>query len=266
VDLPDTLGDVDRAFLARLVERCRGDERVAALVLGGSHATGTADAHADLDLYLVTTDDGFDGVRAERDALLRSLGDVVFLEEHDDFGFLMVLYMYADGVHGEIALAPLQDLADVHAGPYVTLLDREGVLDDREFPAWRLDGTTRADILRSRLVWFWYDRRLLDVALARDDLWTAHHHLERCRRACVDLARLRADPTSWPGGYEKVERTVDGASLGGLAATVVPLEPDELARAAHLLTEHYRELGRPLADEHGVTYPQRVDERVTGRD
>ena len=36
------------------------DDRVVAVLVYGSHAAGTADEHSDLDLGIVTTDDGFD--------------------------------------------------------------------------------------------------------------------------------------------------------------------------------------------------------------
>ena len=49
-----------RATVARFVAVCQEDERVVADFLGGSYARGTADAHSDLDLYLITTDHAFD--------------------------------------------------------------------------------------------------------------------------------------------------------------------------------------------------------------
>ena len=207
--LPDSLGAADRRFLERLLARISADPRVAVLFLGGSHAAGMADRYSDLDLYLITTDHGFPSFRDGRDALMRGLGEPLFLEEHSLFGFLMVLFMYADGVHGEMALAPAKDLTDVHAGPHHVLLDREGLLAGRVFSEGGLDDAVRRDVLHRLLVWFWYDRRLLLAAVARGNLWTALLYLHQCRERCLDLERLRIRPNQWPSGHEKVERAVD---------------------------------------------------------
>jgi predicted nucleotidyltransferase len=83
--IPASIEGADRGFLERLIARVGSDDRVTALFLGGSHASGNADAYSDLDLYLITTDAGYDGVLAERKEILRSVGDIVFLEEHSDF-------------------------------------------------------------------------------------------------------------------------------------------------------------------------------------
>lgn len=259
---PRAMRHADRRFLDDLVARASGDDRVCALFLGGSHASGTADDHSDLDLYLITYDDAFDSFRAERRAFMSSLGDAVFLEEHEQFGFLMLLYMFDRGVHGEIAIAPAADLATIHSGPYIPLLDEDGILEDRDFAATRLDESERTSIVRRLLVWFWYDRRLLEVALARGQLWTAHFYLERCRVACVDLARLRDRPDTWPGGYEKCEGVVGDGALDALAASVVPLARHEMRKAAGIVTEYYLEVGREVAGRDGVEFPERLADLV----
>lgn len=260
----DTVRRADRRFLDDLVAKSSGDERVCALFLGGSHASGTADDLSDLDLYLVTYDGVSESFREDRRAFMSSLGDAVFLEEHEQFGFLMLLFIFDDGVHGEIAIAPARDLSTIHSGPYIPLLDRDGILEDRDFPAWRLDDGERTSIVRRLLVWFWYDRRLLEVALARGQLWTAHCYLERCRVACVDLTRIRDRPEMWPGGYEKSEGMVGDGALEALAASVVPLERPQMRRAARIVTECYLDIGREVAGRDGVEFPERLAAVVQG--
>jgi hypothetical protein len=256
--------DVDRRFLNDLAAKSADDERVRTLFLGGSHASGSADAHSDLDLYLITRDEDFESFRADRRRFLSSLGDTIFLEEHEQFGFLMLLYIFADGVHGEIAVAPARDLTTIHSGPYITLLDKDGLLEGRDFPAWGLEADERAVLVRRLLQWFWYDRRLLDVALARDQLWTAHYYLERCRTTCLDLARLRDHPEAHPSGYEKCERAVAGATLDALAATVVPLETERMRTAARLVTRLYLDVGRVVAERESVAFPERLATTLAG--
>lgn len=259
-NIPAGMSGPDRRFLERLMAGLRSDDRVAALFLGGSHAAGTADEHSDLDLYLITSDAAFESLRSERNALLQALGEIVFLEEHSDFGFLMLLFIYADGVHGEIALAPARDLNDVHGGPHVVLLDHEGLLEGREFETFRLDHDARARIVESLLRWFWYDRGLLYVALARENLWSAHHYLELCRERCLNLARLLGHPGVWPGGHEKAEGMLDAAMLALFEPTVVPLNSDKVDRAARRLTDIYLQLGPEAARRFDASFPDRLVE------
>ena len=85
------------------VEACEADERVAAAFLGGSFARGTADAYSDLDIYAITTDEGYDSFFADRQAFMRGLGRPVYLDDFNEFGFDMVLFTFEDEVEGELA-------------------------------------------------------------------------------------------------------------------------------------------------------------------
>jgi predicted nucleotidyltransferase len=262
--IPDTVGGADRTFLERLIARLDADHRVAALLLGGSHATGTADEYSDLDLTLITTDEGWESVHAERRELLSSLGEAVFLEEHTDFGFLLLLFIYAGGARGEVSLAPARDFDEVVGGPNITLFDKANLSGDRH----RLNGLddhTRRDIARRTLTWFWYDRGLLDVFLARNRLWTAHFYLERCRERCLDLAWIRDRPDVWPGGHEKAEIVLRPETLARLAPTVTPLDTDAIAAAARAVTEVYLELGPEVAERSGVEFPTKLAAVVLAR-
>jgi hypothetical protein len=48
--IPTSIESADRGFLERLIARVSSDDRVTALFLGGSHASGNADPYSDLDL------------------------------------------------------------------------------------------------------------------------------------------------------------------------------------------------------------------------
>ena len=255
--IPGSIGRTDRAFLHRLVAATEPDGRVVALSLGGSHASGTADEYSDLDLTLITTDGGFESLHAERFELLRGLGDPIFLEEHNDFGFLLLLFIYTDGVCGEVSLAPARDVKAVVGGPNVALFDKGGLRAEQSDEG-GLDGVTRSGIARRSLSWFWYHRRLLDVMVARGRLWTAHHYLERCRELCLDLAWMRDRSEVWPGGHEKAEFLVHDEILEKLARTVVPLKKDAITDAARSITDVYMEVGREVAERCGVEFPSRL--------
>jgi hypothetical protein len=128
-----------------------------------------------------------------------------------------------------------------------------------------LSDAVRQDIVRRALVWFWYDRGLLDVALARGTLLTAHFYLERCRDRCLDLAWLRARPHMWPGGHEKAEVMLDAHMLESLAPTVAPLDAEAMSYAAQRITDIYLELAPDAATRVAVEYPRGLVENMTER-
>lgn len=51
---------------------------------------------------------------------------------------------------------------------------------------------------------------------------------------------------------------VQPAALEPLRDTVVPLDPAELVNAAGKLVSLVQQAARPLANTHGVTYPERL--------
>jgi len=71
------------AFIDRFVNACQADDRIVAAFLGGSNVKGYADAYSDVDLCVITTDESFERFFNERESFLRSLGDLVFLEDFD---------------------------------------------------------------------------------------------------------------------------------------------------------------------------------------
>jgi len=70
-------------LLGRAVARLQQDERVVALILGGSLARGSADLYSDVDLYGVVRDGAFDAVLAERDAVTEVVGSRLFAFDVD---------------------------------------------------------------------------------------------------------------------------------------------------------------------------------------
>jgi len=139
------------------VAACQEDERVAAAFLGGSYARGTPDAYSDLDLYLVTTDEAYDDFFAGREAFLRLLGEPVFLEDFNGYGFDMVNFIFADGTEGELALGRESHFTHIHGGPYRVLLDKKPILAGAVFPWHEPAQAEQIETLRKLVSWFWHD-------------------------------------------------------------------------------------------------------------
>src|SRR6266702_2194189 len=144
-----------QAVLQRFKEACEKDERVVAAFFGGSLVTEKADEWSDLDIYLITTDEAYDSFFAERQAFVHGLGEPVFLEDFNDFGFDMVLFTFADGVEGEMALARESRFEHIHGGPYKALVDKKGVLAGKTFPLYRPGEEDQRRALRQLIYSFW---------------------------------------------------------------------------------------------------------------
>ncbi|TMI77319.1 MAG: nucleotidyltransferase domain-containing protein [Bacillati bacterium ANGP1] len=65
---------IPHAAVQRFLEACAADQDVVAAFIGGSHAAGIADLFSDLDLYVITTDEGYGRFFDRRREFLRRLG------------------------------------------------------------------------------------------------------------------------------------------------------------------------------------------------
>jgi hypothetical protein len=254
-----------QAVIRRFVAACRADARVVAAFLGGSLARDTADAYSDLDLYLVTTDAGYDAFFAGRAAFIRLLGDPVFLEDYKQYGFDLLFFVLADGTEGELGLGRASHFHHIHGGPHRTLLDKQGLLAGVVFPEDRPDQAAQLETLRGLITWFWHDLSHFIAALGRGQVWAAQGALEDLRRTCVNLARLRHNFAAPAEGYEKLERALPVEQLAPLQPTFGSLAPETLLQAAHAVVRFYRELAPPLARAHGLPYPDDLDRVLSAR-
>jgi hypothetical protein len=249
--------------LDRFVAACQADERIVAALLSGSYAQGTADAYSDLDLGLITTDAAYEVVLAERAAFIRQLGEPLLLE---DFELpANIFFIFPDGTEGELAFGCESQLDQIHGGPYRVLLDKTGVLTGAVFPWYEAEHTEQVETLRRLVYWFWHDLSHFIGAMGRGQLWWAYGQLEVLRRMCVDLARLRQSFSASADGYEKVERAIPVEHLLPLQVTYCPLERSAMLQSAHIVVRFYRDLALPLAHAHGITYPAKLDQIMSGR-
>jgi hypothetical protein len=253
--MPTVSGSAEAA-IERFAAACRADERVVAAFLGGSYARGAADEHSDGDLYAVVADAAYEGFLADHAAFVRRLGEPVFCEPwRSRHGLDLVFFVLADGVEGELGLAPASDFRGVHGGAHRVLVDKAGLLDGVTFPLFQPDPAAQKETLRGAIEWFWHDLSHFAKAAARGQAWWAFGALDDLRRTCVQLARLRHDFAADHEGYEKVDEALPAELLAPLRATVCPPDRAAMLRAARALVARYQELARPLAGAHGLTYP-----------
>ena len=255
-----------QAILDRFVAACRADGRVAAALLVGSYARGAADAHSDLDLFLITDDDAFHDFAAARHDFVRALGEPLFREDFDlpDIVFLI----FPDGAEVEIHFAPAARLGAILDEPHWSLLDKRGLLAAPPAPYAAAGASRSTEALRRQIAWFWHDLSHFITAVARGQLWWAAGQLEVLRRITVNLLRLRHnlnDPDVGSDPWFKIDTALPAEDLALLRETYASLEREAMLAAARALVDFYRQLAAPLAETHGLAYPAELDRLMTAR-
>jgi hypothetical protein len=255
-----------QAFVNRFVETCQADARVVAAFLGGSHVKGSADPYSDVDLGVITTDASYREFFEGREAFLRSLGELLFLE---DFGIPdIAFFIFADDTEGELNFGSESKLGQIHSGPYRTLLDKKNILADAVFPEKEADFSRQISELRHNIDWFWHECSHFITAMRRGQLWWARGQLDELRAKCVNLARLRND--FWDDGvgeepYFKIEAAIDPAQLAPLELTFVPMQRDAMLQSAQILVQFYLEVAQSLSQTHKVPYPHGLERLMLAR-
>lgn len=248
----------------RFTEACRADDRVLACFLGGSNARGAADSYSDLDLYLITTDAGYEPFWAEREQFLKLFGDPLFVE---DFGLKStVFFVLADGTEGELGLGNASDFRHMHSGPHIALLDKTGILADVVFSTEEQD--VQVESLRRLIYWFWHELSHFITAMGRGELWWAYGQLEQLRAYCVKLTRLQNNFPDGDGGdepYFKIEKVLPVDWLEPLRVTFCPMEFRAMLYAGSAIVTFYRDLAPLLAHAHGIPYPTLLEALLVKR-
>ena len=267
MDVQDVgLSSQHQRILDRFLAACQADERIVAAFLVGSNAKGKADEHSDLDLYLVTTDAAFDDFVATRESFARLLGEPLFME---DFGHPNILFLiFADGSEVEIYYTSENQSGGFFNAPYKVLMDKKHSSERIALSESEVDQAQQTEKLRRLVYWFWHNFSHFVTALGRDQLWWARGQLEELRAACVGLARLRnnfSDTEVEEEVYFKIENAMPVEQLAPLRETFCPMEKEAMLKAAFIILNYYRELAGPLAHEHGIIYPEKLEQLIVER-
>ena len=251
--------------LQKVVERfrtlCQADPRIVAAFIGGSLATGSTDEYSDLDLYLITTDEEYTSFFTERVVFMRQLGEPVFLEDFHGFGFDMVLFIFEDGIKGELALAKASNFLHIHEGPFSMLVDKIGLLKGVTFPIERNPVEEQCSILEKLMKSFWRHLYLLTGALGRCRLLSAADYLEGMRRQLLQVCRLSVDFTDC-GSHPPLETLLPKQLVVALSQTFPHLKQQEMVAAAQKAVRLFQQVAKPLALAQGVLYPESLENVV----
>ena len=249
-----------QAILDKFVKACQSDDRIVATLLVGSYVKGKADEHSDLDLYLITTDEAYDDFASKRESFVRLFGEPLFM---DDFGLPGIVFLiFPDGSEVEVSYVRESQASHVFSEPYKVLLDKKNftagvVTRERE-----ADQESQRGKLRRLIYWFWHELSHFISAMGRGHLWWAHGQLSALRLYCMNLARLRnnfSDADIGEEGYFKIDNALPVEQLSALQTTFPAMEQSAMLQAALVIVNFYKELAPPLAQAHGIPYPDGLD-------
>lgn len=247
--------------LERFRAACQADPRVVAAFVGGSLAAGGADRYSDLDLYIITSDEGYQAFFDGRASFLRQIGQPVYLEDFDGFGFDMVIFILEDGVKGELALARASHFLHIHGGPHRTLVDKTGILEGVSFPLRRIPEPEQRRRLERLLGSFWRNFDLFTGALGRNRPLTAAAYFEAVRHDLLAVCRLSVDFAD-EGDHPPPEQVLPEALAAACSRTFFPLERGAMIAAAREATRLFRRVAGPLAEAQGIPYPAALERVV----
>ena len=249
-------------FVDRFLQACQTDERVVAACLIGSYAKGKADQYSDIDLMIITTDSAYAEFHQQREAFLRSLGNLVFLEDfgHPDIAF----HIFDDGAEGELYFGREGRLDHLYDAPFQILLDKKNILAGVTYtsPNKEFDIQKQTEKLRHEIYLFWHEISHFTTAIGRGQLWWARGQLEALRSICVTLARLQNDFSDTDIGnepYFKIESCMPVEKLTPLKTTFCPMDRIAMLASAQAILAFYAETARSLAEVHHLPYSESLE-------
>jgi predicted nucleotidyltransferase len=255
-----------QAVLDKFVKACQSDDRTVAALLVGSYVKGKADEHSDLDLYVITRDEAYDDFVSRRESFVRLLGEPLFMEDFDLPG--IVFLIFPNGSEVEISYVRESQVNYVVNEPFKVLLDKKNITVGIMPREREVDRDGQRGKLRRLIYWFWHELSHFTIAMGRGQLWWAHGQLGALRLYCMNLARLRnkfVDADVGEEGYFKIDNALPPEQLSSLQSTFPPLEQVAMLQAALVIVDFYKELAPPLAQAHGIPYPDALEKVMVDR-
>jgi hypothetical protein len=249
-------------FIQKFEKLAREDPRVLSAFLGGSLADGTEDDYSDIDIYYILAEQSYSDFPFQMRTRLGEMGPLVFLEQHNNFGFDLILFIFQNGVKGELGLGTTKNLKNMHAGPYKVLVDKKGLLEGYVFPFQApLEGKDLQEYIEKQLRWYWYWYSVFLSAVARGRLWSAFTQLQQMREYAFKLIALAHHPQRIPG--QRFEKTVPRNVREGLGKCSLPqYDRQSLIASAEAMTNIMKREIQDLLNASRAEYPATLETTV----
>jgi len=258
LDVP-TLQEFPRhhALLEKALEHFWSDERVIGLVIGGSIAQGIMDFYSDVDLYIITRDEDFEAVFAERDVAANAIGKPLFrfIADHNPGGEHDYITLYEGPVKLDWMYCPRSDVTPGRKWAQgLVLKDQDGFLTGVK-ESWQEEetaGPTLEQLLvlnRKFWTWCWY----VFGKIMRGESWQALSGLHAIRSMAL-LPMIGWAKGQSLQGYRRLEQEMSPELTSQLAATVGGLEPGELYNALEAEMDLFHALRASLFERCGLEH------------
>jgi aminoglycoside 6-adenylyltransferase len=271
--------------LGRLLQWAATDERIRALVLESSRANKQArvDRLSDYDVIVVVVDTiPF----IEDEGWQLALGTpLVRFRDHGvecDLDMYMRLVLYEDGTKIDYALWPVALLERVVATQvlpealdtgYRVLVDKDGMAGKLKRPTYTayIPNPPREAEYQALVEEFWWETTYVAKNLWRDELVHARYNFDSVMK--FELLRKLLEwrielDHGWslrPGAYgRELKRRLNESMWQEFAGTYVGPDLDENWEALFRTTALFRRVAVEVGAALGYTYPQQLDDRVTG--
>jgi lincosamide nucleotidyltransferase len=259
---------VQERLIARVREACHADERLDAALMYGSFASGTADAHSDVEFWLFFIPQWSSEV--DRRAWCGQIAAVTHLV-HNEFGTDVVFFPGL--VRAEFHFATTDDIPTVRTWPgrgaatdRMIVLDRSGGLRPAlealpERPAVPHTGED-AEALCGRFVnWL----VLAHHVAARGEILRAWDALGHVHRHLLWMARLaEGQTTHWLTPSRRAEAELPSRVVTELCDTTASADPEEVRDALRAAWRHGRHHWTTLAQQHDRPLPHGLFAEIDG--
>lgn len=239
--IPDAFADL----AAAVVDAAEADERILGITVNGSAATGGTDEYSDLDLVIVSTDEGHRALLAEAKTFAAGLGELLaaFTGEHVGEPRVLITLYGSPPRHVDLKFVSVSDL-DHRVEDGVVLWERE-------------DAVTKA-LANGVAVWpkadpqwiedrFWVWVHYVGAKIGRGELFEAVDALTMMRGSALAPLAI-AGRVDRPAGVRRIER-IRPDLVPALEATVATASREDCLRALGATVELYRQLRDPSTVE-----------------
>jgi len=192
---------------------------------------------------------------------MRKLGKPFFLEDFNGVGFDMVLFIFEDGIKGELALVKANNFLHIREGPYRVLVDKIGLLKGITFPIERVTKNEQRCTLEKLTKSFWCHLFLLSGALGRCRLISVVGYLEGMRHQLLQVCRPSVDFVN-NGSHPLLETLLPKQLLAPLSRIFPHLERGNMMKAAQEAVWLFQQVAKPLTRAQSVLYPESLERVV----
>ncbi len=240
-----TMLEAHKEFIKSTIDKLSIDKRIVGILAGGSFITGEMDEFSDIDLVIVSTNDSYNRIMAERFDIVHSMGSTlsVFTGEHVGEPRLLISLYEQDTLHVDFKFVKLDDVHKRVEDPVVlwqqdSLIDEEMKKSKAHFP------TPDVQWIEDRF-WVWVHYGALKIG--RDELFETIDFISFLRQNVIgSLILMKCGHL--PRGVRRIEFDAP-EYLERLKQTVASHDKDSCIRAIEKIVELYIELREYFKNE-----------------